>query len=236
MRKAFGSAAACALSVACLFLGTAGGGDKKPVREEGEFRIHASGKEIGNEKYVLISSEDSASSSSIVSFRNPGDGHQKIQLDTKLEMNARYVPRSYQLKSDVEGQKGTINGIFSPQQAMFEYIGGKNPRKGGLLVGEQYTVLDTNVFHHFIFLARLFRYGSKEKDQRFEVVIPQEQDSGVLRITELGKETLAVRGKKIGARHLRVDSGAVEIHLWVDEQKILQRITVPDRQIEVVRN
>ena len=228
--------AACAAALFCLVLGNARAGEKKAGREEGEFRIYAAGKETGSEKYVILLSEGAANSNSIVDFRNPGDRHQKVQLETKLEMDGNYLPKIYQLKSHVDGQRGTINGEFTPHQAMFEYIGSGEPKKGGLLLGDQYTLLDTNIFHHFIFLVRLFRYGGREKNQKFEVVIPQEQDNGVLKIFEVGRESVAVRGKKIDAHHLQVDSGSVVIHLWVDGQKILHRITVPSKQIEVLRN
>jgi hypothetical protein len=227
---------ACAAALFCFVLGDARTRDKKVAHEEGEFRIYAAGKEIGSEKYMILSSEDAVSSNSILDFRNPGDGHQRIHLETKLEMDGQYLPKTYQLKSDVDGQKGTINGQFSPHQVMFEYVASGPPRKAGLLVGDRYTILDTNVFHHFVFLARLFKYGSKEKDQRFEVVIPQEQDSGVLKISELNRESITVQKKKIEARHLQADSGSVLIHLWVDGQKAVHRITVPSRQIEVLRN
>ncbi len=236
MASRHGAVLACAVSVFCLVAGGVQAADKKVAREEGEFRIFISGKEIGFEKYVILSSEDSASSTSVLEFRNPGERRQKVQLESKLEMDANYVPKTYQLKSDVDGQKGIINGQFSPNQAMFEYIGSGTPRKGGLLVGNQYTLLDTNLFHQFVFLARLFKYGSKDRVQNFEVVIPQEQDNGMLKMSELNPEKISVKGKKIEAHHLQADSGTVTIHLWVDGQKILRRITVPSRDIEVVRS
>ncbi len=226
----------CPAILFCLVLGGAHAVDKKIAREEGQFKVLANGKEVGSEKFAILTSEDAASSTSFLDLRNPGAGHQKIQLESKLEMDGKYLPKTYQLKSDVDGQKGTINAAFSGHEAMFEYIGSGTPRKGGLLVGDRYTVLDTNIFHHFIFLTRLFKYGSNDKDQRFEVVIPQEQDNGVLRISEVDKESITIKGKKVEARHLQVDSGSVLIHLWVDSQNVLRRITVPSREIEVVRN
>jgi len=118
---------------------------------------------------------------------------------------------------------------------MFEYNNGSTPTKKGLLVGNDYTILDTNIFHHFIFLVRLYNFDSKEKLQRFEVVIPQEADSGVLKISEANRETLSIGPKKVEARHLQVDSGALLIHLWVDRQLVLLKISVPSSGIEVVR-
>jgi hypothetical protein len=208
----------------------------KLAREEGKFKIFFSGKEIGSERFVIIGSDESASSSSILDFRNPGDQHQGVHIESKLEMGPRYVPKDYQLTSNVDGKKGLIHAEFSPHQVMFEFTGGGTSQKSGLLIGNDCTLLDTNIFHHFIFLARLYKSGSREKTQHFEVVIPQERDNGRITLAELGSETLAMNGKKIEARRIKVDSGSVQINLWVDGDRILQRIAVPSRQIDVFRS
>jgi hypothetical protein len=205
-------------------------------REEGEFKIYVSGKEIGTEKFVIVTSADSASSTSFVQFRNPGDRHQKVQFETQLNMDGHYVPRSYELKSDVEGLKGTIVGSFGPNQVIFRYTGGPSPRQSGLVVGDKFTILDTNILHHFIFLVRLFEFDHGEKPQQFEVAIPQEPDEGFLRVTELKRENITVHGKKVDAHHLRADSGAMVVDLWADSQRILYRISVPSKAIDVVRD
>jgi hypothetical protein len=219
-----------------LSLFTSNAAEKKGSSESGEFRILIGGREVGTEKFALTGAGDGITSMSTLQFRNPGENHQRITLESKLEMNARYVPRSYTLKSEVEGKTGTIVGEFGPNQAMFSYdTGSGTPRKSGLLVGNEYTLLDTNLFHHFLFLARLFNYEKKDKPQRFEVVVPQEQESGFVSITEIGKEDIDVRGKKMSTRRLRVDSGSLRIDLWVDNQRDIQKISVPGRGIEVVR-
>jgi hypothetical protein len=213
-----------------------GAADQSVNREEGEFRIRLMEEEIGREKFVVAISGDSASSSSVLDFRNPSDTRQNVRMETTLQMNARFTPVSYQLKSDVGGKKGAITGVFSPNQAIFEYSGAGSPRKSGLLVGNDYTVLDSNIFHHFIFLARLYRIDGKEKVQKFEVVIPQETDSGVLKITELGRTMIQTAGKKkTETRHLQLDSGVLQIHMWIDNRHTVHRIAVPSRGIEVTR-
>jgi hypothetical protein len=224
-----------AVCILLLFTGIAVAAQKKAGTEEGEFRIRVNGEEIGREKFVIAASEDGASSTSLLEFRTPGDERKKVQMETRLEMNARFTPTSYQLKSDVDGKKGAINGIFSPNQAMFEYIGSSTPRKSGVLVGTEFTVLDSNIFHHFIFLARLFKFGDREKVQKFEVVIPQEPDSGVLRLSETGRETIRVGRKKTETHQLQVDSGAMKMMMWVDSHRVVYRISVPSKGIEVVR-
>jgi len=56
-----------------------------------------------------------------------------------------------------------------------------------------------------------------------------------LRISELKGETIEVEGKTIKATHLQVDSGSLLIQLWLDRRGVLRKISVPLRQIEVVR-
>lgn len=211
-------------------------GEPKLAKEEGELKIMINGVDIGREKYVILSSDTASSSSSVLDFRNPGDKHQRVQMETRLEMGERYLPKRYQLKSNVDGQQGTIRGEFNSHQVIFEYAAGDVPRKSGLLLGDEFTVLDTNIFHHFVFLARLFKYGDRKSAQRFEVVVPQEQDTGQIAIRELGKEAISVQGKRnIETHHLQLDSGALQIHLWVDKQRILHKISVPEKRIDVLR-
>jgi len=208
--------------------------EKKATRLEGEYHIVSSGREIGVEKYVIETSADGVKSSSLLDFNNPGAGPKKASLETRLETDEQYVPRSYELKSEVDGEKGTIRGSFAPNQAIFEYSGKGVSVRNGLLVGNRYTILDTNVFHHFIFLARLFKYNDGKTPQVFEVLIPQDKDTGTVRITELNKETILIKGKKAGAHHLLLDSGTLQIHLWVDSERIPRKISIPDKGIEVL--
>jgi len=228
----------CLIALAALaFSSPASGGtedDKKASRQEGEYKIYASGREIGVEKYLIVTAADSVASSSTLEFRNPGEGPKKVLIETKLEADAQYVPRSYELKSEVDGQKGNIRGSFAPNQAIFEYSGNGVSIKNGLLVGDRYTVLDTNTFHHFIFLTRLFKYGAGDKPQKFDVIIPQEKDTGTLQIRELDKEAILVRGKKVNTTRLLVDSGALQIQLWVNNDRVPLKIAVPEKGIEVI--
>ncbi len=208
--------------------------EKKTSREEGEYRIYVSGQEVGVEKYVIASTADGVTSSSKLVFRNPGAGPKKISLESKLEMNPQLVPKKYELKSDVDGQEGKIAGDFAPNQAIFDFSGNGVSVRHGLLVGERYTILDTNIFHQFTFLARLFKYDRGKTAQTFEVLIPQEKDTGIIKISEMDKETIVVAGKKIRVTRLVLDSGSLQIQLWVDGDHVTQKISLPDKGIEVL--
>jgi hypothetical protein len=209
--------------------------EPKAVQEEGEFKIVAGGSEVGSEKFVIASSGDTTSSTSVLEFRNPANRNQKVKIESKLEMGLNYVPKDYQLNSDVDGKKGQIHAEFSSHQVMFDLSGSGTGQRSGLLLGEEFTLLDANIFHHFIFLTRLFDRGDREKAKQYEVVIPQEQENGQVTLTDMGSETLSIMGKRMETRRILVDSGSVQVYLWVDRKGILQEISVPSKKIEVLR-
>ena len=152
-------------------------------------------------------------------------------------MDGSLVPKNYQLRTEVNGQKGIVRGTFADKQATIEYAGvGVPPSKMGLLVGDRFAILDTNVFHHYIFVARLFDFESKEKVQSIEILIPQELRNGLLLVSDAGMESVSVKGKMRELRHLKINSGSVQVDLWVDAQHVLHKISLPLKRIEVVRD
>jgi len=210
-------------------------GTKKPAAEDGEFVIFFGAREIGSEKFAIQAAAESVTSSSVLEFRNPATPGQKVRMETKLEMNGDYVPRAYLLKTDVDGVRGSITGSFAPNQVMFDFEGKGTNRRSGLLLPSRYTMLDSNIYHHFIFLVRLFDFDSREKTQRFEVLVPQEDDSGVLKVSELRRAEMELRGKKREVRVLQAASDALQLQLWVDKDGVLQKISAPSKGLEVVR-
>ena len=227
--------AGCMLAVTVAGVLQARVGTKKPAAEDGEFVIFFGAREIGSEKFAIQAAAESVTSSSVLEFRNPATPGQKVRMETKLEMNGDYVPRSYLLKTDVDGVRGSITGSFAPNQVMFDFEGKGTNRRSGLLLPSRYTMLDSNIYHHFIFLVRLFDFDSREKTQRFEVLVPQEDDSGVLKVSELRRAEMELRGKKREVRVLQAASDALQLQLWVDKDGVLQKISAPSKGLEVVR-
>jgi len=227
--------AGCMLAVTVAGVLQARVGTRKPAAEDGEFVIFFGAREIGSEKFAIQAAAESVTSSSVLEFRNPATPGQKVRMETKLEMNGDYVPRAYLLKTDVDGVRGSITGSFAPNQVMFDFEGKGTNRRSGLLLPSRYTMLDSNIYHHFIFLVRLFDFDSREKTQRFEVLVPQEDDSGVLKVSELRRAEMELRGKKREVRVLQAASDALQLQLWVDKDGVLQKISAPSKGLEVVR-
>ena len=202
--------------------------------EEGRFDIYVAESRIGNEHFSVSTAADAVESNSVVEFRDPGNRRRKVRLETRLSMDARFAPRAYVLRTDVDGKKGTVTGTFSADEAAFEYQGGERPLKRGLLVGDRYVILDTNIFHHFVFVARQID-PQQGRARSIEVVIPQELDGGKLKVKDTGLERVAVGGKKMDLHHLEADSGLQLIDLWVDDQKRLHKLAILSKKLEVVR-
>lgn len=205
------------------------------ARENGRFDIYSGGKLIGREEFAIESSVDAIVSSSRSEFRNPGSDGQSVRMETRLTLNSRLMPTRYELRSNVNGRAGAIEGVFTPGEADFEYRAGGKPSKRGLLVGDRYVILDTNVFHHFLFVARLFDLESRASSQSLEAVIPQELDKGVLELRRQGVERVTIGGRERELHHVTASSGAVQIHLWIDAAKTLYKVSVPAKGLEVVR-
>jgi hypothetical protein len=211
------------------------GDDKKPSREEARFDIYVAGKKISQEKFSLESSPDSNLSNSTLNFSDPNT-HQNMQIETKLKMDGKYMPLSYQAKTTTAGHTNAMSCKFTPGQVAVSYRVDGMPGKSGLLVGDRYAILDTNVFHHFIFVARLFDFSSTAKSQSVEVVIPQQMETGILKISEIGIEKVSIGGKNKELHHLKADSGPLLIDLWIDDKHVLYKIALRARHIEALRN
>ena len=211
-------------------------GDRKSSQEEGRFDIYVADKKIGQEKFSIVRSSDSISSNSTTNLQNPAGQHESVQVEAQLKMDSQYMPQTYQVLAAIGDRKRKQKCTFIPGQATFEYQTDGVPRKSSLLVGDRYAILDTYVFHHFIFVARLFDFRSGGKTQTVEVVIPQEIDTGFLKITDVGTEGVSLQGKSRELHHLKVDSGPLKIDLWIDDEHVLYKIALPAKRLEVVRH
>lgn len=220
--------------VLILFLPDGFSAGKKPsTNEEGRFGIYVDGKEIGEETYSIQGSPNSYHSESVIAFKSPGPANQDVKIETQLTMDENYLPQAYRVKSSIGGKTRETEAVFVPGQATFKYQVNGTPHQSGLLLDDYYVVLDANVFHHFIFVGRLVELD--HSIQSLDVVIPQEMDNGVLEIRDAGLEKIEMHGKKKELRHLKVDTGKLQIDLWVDDHRLLYRIALPGKDIEVLR-
>ena len=210
-------------------------GETKSSREKSQFDIYMNDKKIGEEKYSIEVSPDSISSKSTVKFKDPSNKRQEIKIETTLSMDSHYMPLTYKAKTMAGKDDKEMKCTFAPGYTDCVYRGVGEEKKVGLMAGASYTILDANIFHHFIFIARLFDFSDASESQSIEVVNPQEVETGILKINNVGSEEISLRNKKKELYHLEVDSGQLQIDLWIDKEHMLYKIALPTKHIEIIR-
>jgi len=78
-------------------------------------------------------------------------------------MDQQYIPKNYRLLSDINGRKRTIEGTFSPGEVFFEYKENETKSRRGLLLGDQYIVLDSKYLSSFHFPCPTDRFQQEGK-------------------------------------------------------------------------
>jgi len=118
--------------------------DQKTWSDDAVFMIFVDGQKIGQEKFSIKASENSVVGSSTVEFKTPGS-KKRVRIETEEATDERFVPQRYLMKKDIDGKKGSLNGIFVPGQAHFSYPVEGRQAESGLLVGDRYSLLDENI-------------------------------------------------------------------------------------------
>jgi hypothetical protein len=97
------------------------------------------------------------------------------------------------------------------------------------------VVLDDNVFHHYVLLARRYDY-SKGGVQEFSAFVPQQFLAGGISVADKGFENVQLGNKTLSLQHLLVDTGEIQISLWLNKEHELEKISVPKSNVEVLRD
>jgi hypothetical protein len=96
------------------------------------------------------------------------------------------------------------------------------------------VVLDDNVVHQYqLIIARYQAMGGGK--QTLRVFVPQEALPSLLTMEDMGNAATAIDGVTANLRHLVITTDLTHIDLWVDDQQHLERVSVPEAQLEAIR-
>jgi hypothetical protein len=203
----------------------------KGFSDSGIFRIRRDGKEVGQEKFNIRWEGDRLKAESDIELKIPQST--AVSLHTDLTLNAVGKLISYSAARTGAGPRKELTVTLDNQVAICEEKTGNVNESTPVLVDPGFVLLDTNVFHHFELLAAPLL---RDKYPEFiPVLIPQEQVSGKMKISAMGKETLKAGKQKIVVSHFQLDSGQVKISVWFDDAGRVYRISVPQTKAEVSR-
>lgn len=199
--------------------------------QAGRLRIFLNGQPVGSEKYEITSTATEIQARGDIVYTLD---QQSMHQTTNLLLAADATPRRYEWKLE-EPRKSWLRMEFQDGRATIHF-----PREDGQEEQQVYdfgagpvALLDINVFHHFLLLARLYDFA-RGGPQTLQVFVPQSVQPGSVTVELQGVETETVDGAPQPVRRLSIFSEDNQLLLWVTESGRFVRLRVPQANVEVL--
>lgn len=203
--------------------------------EQGTFKILFSGEAIGLEKFQI--SPEGSNFKAVADVRLVVErGSEKVSFNLRpvLQFSRDYEPRSYQISQESGTNRMKARITFKPGRSEAVYETGKEAETREIELKKDVVILDDNVFHHYILLTKRYDF-TKGGIQEFSAFVPQQFMSGGISVEDKGFDQVPAGGKMLSLQHLLVDTGELQINLWLTENHRLQKISVPKSNVDVLR-
>jgi hypothetical protein len=228
-------AGAALAAFASLILALAGAVDSRALSpraadsvftsEKGKFRILIGGQQVGKEDFEIGMSGANWTAHGSSEIQTPqGAEH----VSGTLALRPDGTPVRYEW-STAGAKKAAAAIAFDGPVATVE-LRLENARpftQRFTFESPRVTVLDNNLYHQYVILARQYDW-SKKGPQSFAVLVPQEMTPGTVTVEALGKPD----GK---LEELRVKTEDLELDLFLDNMKLV-RILAPASNAEILRD
>jgi hypothetical protein len=203
--------------------------------EGGTFRIYFSGAEIGQEKFQITESGSSVRASAETRLTIERDKEKvSFLIRPVLEFSRFFEPVSYEIGQESGPNKTKARITFKGPKSDAIYESGKETDARQIDLQKDVLVLDDNVFHQYIILAKRYDFA-KGGIQEFSAFVPQQFIAGGVSVSDKGMEAVQVLSQNVKLQHLLVDTGELQISLWLDDRHNLRKLAVPKSGVEVVR-
>ena len=226
--------------------------------EHGQFNILFYGEKIGCEKFSIRKQTSTYKSSSFteltINKENPrtlGGSDQEIKqptapsnsstsvtyfINTELQFNEHFEPASYEVTREVGSNQKRARVTFLPDRSYVTYFSNDAQLdKRRIELKKDVMILDDNVFHHYLILAKRYNF-SEGGIQKFLGFVPQQFIAGGISISDQGIEDIEINNENHDLQHLLVNVGDLEVNLWIDLNQRLKKLSIPKAEIEVIRN
>lgn len=228
--------------------------------ERGRFKILFTGEEIGYEDFEISGSSKrfKASSSTELTISReepeeppeyldeealeeppPKTPRQPIQpvtflIRSSLSFNDLFEPETYEVVQDAGPNRMRANVRFLPDRSQVTYHSDDGTDQRKIELKKDVTVLDDNVFHHYLILSKRYDF-SQGGIQEFSAFVPQQFLAGGIRISDVGREEIEIGGQTHWLRRLLIDTGELKVNLWLDKDDRLKKLAIPDSEVEAIR-
>jgi hypothetical protein len=198
------------------------------VPDKGNFRILASGQQVGKEEFEISPSGGDWVAKGTSEIQTP-DG--VTHVSGTLQLHADGVPVSYEWSTEGAKKASAKIGFSGPTASIELRLEGRRPfTQEFTFASPQIAVLDNNLYYQYAVLARLYD-RDKKGVQTFSVLVPQELTPGTLTVESLGEQNSG-GGKKL--EELVVKTEDLEVDLYLDGARLV-RIVAPSTNAEIVR-
>jgi hypothetical protein len=203
--------------------------------ESGSFRIFFSGQEIGLEKFQIVEEPPGVKATAEIHLTvERNEGKVTFLVRPVFQFSRFFEPVDYQVTQDAGPNKTKARVSFKPGMTEATYDSGKETDTRRIELKKDVMVLDDNVFHHYIILTKRYDFN-KGGVQEFSAFVPQQFLAGGVSVSDKGMEAVQAGGKDLKLQHLLVDTGELQISLWLNEAHELLKLAVPKSNVEVVR-
>ena len=196
--------------------------------EKGKFRILVSGQETGKEEFEISASGSGWMARGTSEIESPqGTTH----ITGTLALHPDGTPERYEWST--EGPKKASAAVaFNGVTAVAElHLEGMRPFTQQFTFNSPHiAILDNNLYHHFVILARLYDW-EKKGAQTLPVFVPQDMTPGSVTLESVGKQD--VGGTRL--EELRVKTEDLELDLYLNGPRLV-RIIAPSTNAEIVRD
>ncbi len=200
--------------------------------EQGVFSILAGNRKIGTETFQIVSSASGYEATGEISLAVPGGS--SLSEGSTLRVDSNLQPVSYDRRQKAP-QQGSVTARFgSPETMLVSETEEGSQNRIFYLPDTDLVVLDTNFFHHYAFLLRLYD-DSKPGPQHFNVFIPQEAAPGTISLSFQGREDQTAGGVTADLNHYQVVTDQITMEIWASPDARIHRIMIPQANLEVVR-
>jgi hypothetical protein len=224
-----------ACSVATLGQETPGNPRLVNVDDEGVFVISLAGRPVGTERFKIHSSPGKVEAQGEIRLHIEQNGKTVgVQSSPDLVLDSQLRPVTYTWNQKGP-QSSRLEVDFGGKVAKVRYktINGNEDNRDFELPPDV-VVLDDNVVHHYqLIIARYQAMGGGK--QTFRIFVPQEALPSLLTVEDMGNAATTIDGVTANLRHLLITTDVTHIDLWVDDQQHIERVSVPEAQLEAIR-
>lgn len=206
-----------------------GAGGALLAQDRGRLRVLLDGQPAGTEDFQISASGAEWVARGTAEITPPGGA--TTVVNAKLRLGPDATPIDYEWSTEGAKKASAVISFQGGTAKMELRMEGAAPfTQDFFFESPRVVILDNNLYHHYAILARLYDWKAKGA-QTFPVLIPQDLTPGTITVELAG--TNEVEGVKVDV--LLVRSADLQIELYVDADRRLVRLAVPDSKAEVIR-